>query len=196
MRPIRLPEVAPTMRADGWWSRTSATAPRCVRSPAAAASRVPHGVHGARWPADGNAPGSVRSGCCVLLMEEKKMSAAEIPKLLYRESGLKGLSGLQQRHARAGGKLRSRRRLSHSSILSIASGYGRGRSLRRSGVSMHSSSQPELARTHRACGPGLRRSLPGSGCDLDVGSQQDERDPDIDCQQPGRQSMSCRLMKN
>src|ERR1043165_1512252 len=42
----------------------------------------------------GTRPGQLDPGVVLYLIEEKKMTAAQVQKLLYNDSGLKGLSGI------------------------------------------------------------------------------------------------------
>ena len=49
----------------------------------------------------GTRPGQLDPGVVLHLLSEEGMTAAEVQNLLYRECGLKGLSGMQQRRARA-----------------------------------------------------------------------------------------------
>ncbi len=48
----------------------------------------------------GTRPGQIDPGVLLYLIAEKGMTAAAVQDLLYRDSGLKGLSGSQQRYAR------------------------------------------------------------------------------------------------
>jgi acetate kinase len=43
---------------------------------------------------DGTRPGKIDRGVLLVLIQQKGMEAAAVEKLLYHESGLKGLSGI------------------------------------------------------------------------------------------------------
>ena len=49
----------------------------------------------------GTRPGQIDPGVVLYLMAEKGMSAAKVQDFLYRDCGLEGTFGRQQRHARA-----------------------------------------------------------------------------------------------
>ena len=100
--------------------------------------------------------GQLDPGVLLYLMADKKMSAEQISDLLYKESGLKGMSGVSQdmRELEASDSPRARRR---STISSIGSGASSRVSRRLSAASRASSSPEASARippaSARPCSP-------------------------------------------
>ena len=84
-------------RARGRGHRAiSATAPRCARSTTAASIASTMGFTALDGLPMGTRCGQLDPGVLLYLMAEKKMGAAEISDLLYKNSGLKGMSGISQ----------------------------------------------------------------------------------------------------
>ena len=93
---------------------TSATAPACARSPAARSVASTMGFTAADGLPMGTRCGSLDPGVMLYLMDELKMDARAIEKLIYQQSGLLGVSGISsdmrtlEASARAGGEGRDR----------------------------------------------------------------------------------------
>ena len=74
---------------------TSATARACARMRGGPQRRQHDGLHRGRRAADGHALRRARSRACMLyLMDERGMDARAIEKLIYKQSGLLGVSGI------------------------------------------------------------------------------------------------------
>ena len=67
----------------------------------------------------GTRPGQIDPGVVLYLISEKGMAPADVQNFLYRECGLEGPVGRQQRHARASDQ-RDPRAALRSTILSTA----------------------------------------------------------------------------
>ncbi len=90
----RLPEVAPEVAPAASSSPISAAAPRCARCVGGRSIESTMGFTALDGLPMGTRPGQLDPGVVLHLIEEKGMTAAEVTRLLYNASGLKGLSGV------------------------------------------------------------------------------------------------------
>ena len=120
---------------------------------------------------------------CFISIDQKKMTAAEVQKLLYNECGLKGLSGVSNdvRELEASSDPKAAFALEYfvyrvglwAGTLAAALG-GLDAFIFTAGIGENSPSM--RAR--------LAAKLAWLGCDLDVGANKTNAHPDIDCRQP------------
>lgn len=110
----------------------------------------------------GTRPGQIDVGIVLYLLGPKRLSVAEVEKLLYHESGLKGLSGISN-DVRALEESSDPSAGFASIISRIASASRLAGWLRRSVESTASCSRLGSARTRRLCARESPSTSPGSG---------------------------------
>jgi acetate kinase len=115
----------------------------------------------------GTRPGTVDPACVLYLFQTLKLSAKEVETILYKKSGLLGLSGISNDMRDSDREPRSRAVLGRGLLRLSAPPKRSARSRRRSRASTAWSSPPASARTPPKSGGESARPPPGSGIDLD-----------------------------
>ena len=105
--------------------------------------------------------GNLDPGVMLYLMDELKMDARAIEKLIYQQSGLLGVSGISSDMRTLQASAEPARRL-RSTSSSTASGASWARSRRRSAASTRSCSPPASARTAARCASASAATRRGS----------------------------------
>ena len=119
--------------------------------------------------------GSLDPGVMLYLMDELRMDARAIEKLIYQQSGLLGVSGISSDMRTLLASDEPRAQAARSTCSSTASAASSARSPRRSAASTRSSSPPASARTAAAIRERVCRDAAWLGVELDAGRQRSRR---------------------
>ena len=184
------PRVLPQLDPRAAAGRDGRRAPRQRRQHVRDRGR--HAASPARWASPRStgcrwARAAARSipGVMLYLMDERGMDARAIEELIYKQSGLLGVSGISSDMRALLASDDAARAASPSTCSSTASGASSARSRRRSAGSTRSCSPPASASTRRRSASASAATPPGSGVELDAGGQRGRRAAHQHAGEPG-----------